>query len=63
MNRNVDFKKMSNAEINLKMKGYDNEYSVRKEKIIQLVHELEDLDFLYIKAKEEIDRRGILKDE
>jgi len=62
MNKNIDFKKMSNAEINLKMKGYDNEYSVRKEKIIQLIHELEDLDFLYNKAKEEIDRRGILRD-
>lgn len=63
MNRNIDFKKLSNAEINLKMKGYDNEYSVRKDKIIQLIHELEDLDFLYNKAKEEIDRRGILNDE
>lgn len=63
MNKNIDFKKMSNAEINLKMKGYDNEYMVRKEKIIQLVHELEDLDFLYNKAKEEINRRGVLTDE
>lgn len=63
MNRNVDFKKLSNAEINLKMMGYDNDYSVRKEKIIQLIHELEDLDFLYNKAKEEIERRGILRDE
>lgn len=63
MNKNIDFKKMSNAEINLKMKGYDNEYMVKKEKIIQLVHELEDLDFLYNKAKEEINRRGVLTDE
>lgn len=63
MNRNVDFKRLSNAEINLKMMGYDNDYSVRKEKIIQLIHELEDLDFLYNKAKEEIERRGVLRDE
>jgi hypothetical protein len=63
MDRNIDFKKLTNAEINLKMMGYDNEYSVKKEKIIQLIHELEDLDFLYNKAKEEIERRGILKDE
>ena len=63
MDRNVDFKRLSNAEINLKMMGYDNEYSVRKEKIIQLIHELEDLDFLYNKAKEEIERRGVLRDE
>lgn len=63
MDRNIDFKKLTNAEINLKMMGYDNEYSVKKEKIIQLIHELEDLDFLYNKAKEEIERRGILRDE
>lgn len=63
MDKNIDFKKLTNAEINLKMMGYDNEYSVKKEKIIQLIHELEDLDFLYNKAKEEIERRGILRDE
>jgi len=63
MNRNVDFSKMSNAEINLKMKGYDNEYNVRKTKIIDLVHELEDLDYLYNKANDELKKRGILSDE
>lgn len=63
MNRNVDFSKMSNAEINLKMKGYDNEYNVRKTKIIDLVYELEDLDYLYNKANDELKKRGILSDE
>ena len=36
MGRNVDFSKMSNAEINLKIKGYDNEYEVKKDKIIKV---------------------------
>lgn len=63
MDRNIDFKKLSNAEINIKMKNYDNEYSVKKTQIIQLIHDLEDLDLLYNKAKEELERRGILKDE
>lgn len=63
MDRNIDFKKLSNAEINIKMKNYDNEYSIKKSQIIQLVHDLEDLDYVYIKAKEELERRGILKDE
>jgi hypothetical protein len=63
MNRNVDFSKMSNAEINLKIKGYDNEYNVRKTKIIDLVHELEDLDYLYNKANDELKKRGVLSDE
>jgi hypothetical protein len=63
MNRNIDFSKMSNAEINLKIKGYDNEYNVRKTKIIDLVHELEDLDYLYNKANDELKKRGVLSDE
>lgn len=62
MDRNVDFSKMSNSEINLKIMGYDNEYEVRKSKIIDLVHELEDLDFLYKKANNELKKRGILND-
>jgi hypothetical protein len=62
MNRNVDFSKLSNAEINLKIMSYDNEYNVKKDKIIELVHELEDLDFLYKKAKDELNKRGVLSD-
>ena len=60
MDRNVDFSKMSNSELNMKLMTYDNEYDIRKTKIIDLVHELEDLDFLYIKAKEELEKRGVL---
>lgn len=60
MDRNVDFSKMSNSELNMKLMAYDNEYDIRKTKIIDLVHELEDLDFLYIKAKEELEKRGVL---
>lgn len=62
MNKNVDFSKMSNSEINIKIMNYDNEYEVRKSKIIDLVHELEDLDFLYNKANDELKRRGVLSD-
>lgn len=63
MDRNIDFGKLSNAEINLKIQGYNNEYDVKKNKIISLVHDLEDLDFLYIKANDELKRRGVLSDE
>ncbi len=62
MDRNIDFSKMSNADINLKIMGYDNEYTIRKTKIIELVHELEDLDFLYTKATNELEKRGVLND-
>ena len=60
MDRNVDFSKMSNSELNMKLMIYDNEYDIRKTKIIDLVHELGDLDFLYIKAKKELEKRGVL---
>lgn len=63
MNRNVNFSKMSNSEINLKLKSYENGYDIRKSKIIELVHELEDLDYLYKKASEELKKRGVLSDE
>lgn len=63
MDRNVDFSKMPNSEINLKVMSYDNEYDIRKSKIIELVHELEDLDFLYRKATDELKKRGVLSNE
>ena len=63
MERNVDFSKMSNADINLKIIGYNNQYESKKSKIIDLVHELEDLDYLYNKANEELKKRGVLSDE
>jgi len=62
MDRNIDFTRLSNAEINIKLMGYDNEYQVKKNKIIEMVHELEDLDFLYNKAKDELNKRGVLSD-
>lgn len=62
MVKNDDFSKLSNAEINLKVKGYEDEYNVKKSQIVTLVHDLEELDKLYIKAKEELKKRGILKD-
>ena len=62
MKKKVDFTKLSNAEINIKIMGYENEYNVKKDKIVSLVHDLEELDALYIKANEELQKRGVLKD-
>lgn len=61
--KTIDFSTLSNAEINLKIIGYDNEYNIKKDNIIKLVHELEELDSLYIRANEELKKRGILNDE
>lgn len=60
MDNNIDFSKLSNSEINIKMKSYDDEYNVKKSKIISLVSELQDLDYLYMKAKKELSKRGVL---
>ena len=63
MEKNIDFTKLSNAEINIKKMGYDNEYNAKKNKIIELIGELEELDKLYIKANAELKKRGVLSDE
>ena len=63
MGKKVDFTKLSNAEINLKIMGYENEYNVKKDKIIAIVRELQELDELYIEASNELKKRGILSDE
>ncbi len=63
MEKDIDFSKMTNAEINLKIIGYNNEYDVTKEKIVKLVGRLQELDKLYIKANEELKKRGVLNDE
>ena len=60
MDNSIDFSKLSNSEINIKMKSYDNEYNVKKSKIISLISELQDLDYLYMKAKKELSKRGVL---
>lgn len=62
MKKDIDFTRLSNAEINLKIMGYNDEYNVKKDKIIQMVHELEELDYLYNKANEELKKRGVLTD-
>jgi hypothetical protein len=62
MKKKVDFSKLSNSEINLKIMGYENEYNVKKDKIISLVEELQEPDKLYIAANEELKKRGVLTD-
>jgi hypothetical protein len=61
--KKVDFSKMSNAEINLKKMAYDNEYKMKKSKIIELINDLADLDVLYLQANDELKKRGVLSDE
>lgn len=63
MEKNIDFSKLSNADINLKLMALDNEYESKKSKIIEMIGELEVLDKLYISGKNELNKRGVLNDE
>jgi hypothetical protein len=62
MKKDVDFTKLSNAEINIKIMGYTNEYNIKHGEVIKLIGELEELDKLYIKANDELKKRGVLND-
>ena len=62
MKEKVDFTKLSNAEINLKIMGYENEYNIKKGKILDMITELQELDALYIEANNELNKRGVLND-
>lgn len=44
------------------MKSFDNEYNVKKTNILSLIKDLQDLDEVYNKAKEELSKRGVLND-
>lgn len=57
----TDFSKLTNSEINLKLRGYDNEYNVKKDKVIKLIRELQELDAVYNEAKAELSKRGLLE--
>ena len=59
MKEKVDFSKLSNSEINLKILGYENEYNIKKDKILKMIGELQELDSLYIEANNELKKRGV----
>lgn len=58
MDKNIDFSLLTNAELNLKMMAYSNEYDAKKQQIINLLEDLQKLDKLYIKAEKEKEKRG-----
>ena len=58
MDKNIVFSLLTNAELNLKMMAYSNEYDAKKQQIINLLEDLQELDKLYIKAEKEKEKRG-----
>lgn len=51
---------MTNAELKLQMKEYENEYETLKNKINAHVERLKELDVLYLKNKQELIKRKSL---
>ena len=62
MDKNIDFSLLTNAELNLKMMAYSNEHDAKKQQIINLLEDLQELDKLYIKAEREKEKRGGIND-
>ena len=54
----VDFKNMSNNEIGIELKKYENEYESVNLKIAGLIERLKELDLLFSKGKEELNNRN-----
>ena len=53
-----ELQEMSNAELNIKLKNIENEYSAEQKKAADLITKMEDLNKTYVMVKEEIDKRN-----
>lgn len=53
-----DFEKMTNNEISLEMKKLEKSFEKIKLEVVEKLKELEGLDKLYIKAKNELNKRN-----
>jgi hypothetical protein len=52
-----DFKNMSNNEIKLEMKKLENSYEKAKLDISSIIGKMKELDELYVKANNELEKR------
>ena len=53
-----DFEKMTNNEISLEMKKLEKSFEKIKLEVVEKLKELEGLDKLYVKAKNELNKRN-----
>ena len=56
----TDFNSMTNAELNIKIMAYKNEYETKRQQIISAVERMKELDKLFHEANEELSKRGLL---
>lgn len=57
---NIKFSEMSNAEIKLKIKAFEDEYEVLKNKIAEIAIRMNVLDKLYEQGKKELNKRHVI---
>lgn len=53
----MDYSKLTNGELSMKLNEYNNEYEAKKKKIIELVERLKELDRLYMEVETELNNR------
>lgn len=53
------YKNYTNAELNIKLKNLENEYESNKNKIMDIIKNMHELDVQYAEVKKEIKNRSI----
>lgn len=53
------YNNFTNAELNLKLKSLENEYEMKKRKVLDLIEEMQKLDIEYSEAKKEVENRNL----
>lgn len=57
--KTIEYSKLSNADINIKLKGLEDEYETIKTKVAKQLQRMEELDKLFLEGKSELQKRGM----
>lgn len=57
--KTIEYSKLSNADINIKLKSLEDEYETIKTKVAKQLQRMEELDKLFLEGKSELQKRGM----
>lgn len=57
--KTIEYSKLSNADINIKLKSLEDEYETIKTKVTKQLQRMEELDKLFLEGKTELQKRGM----
>lgn len=57
--KTIEYSKLSNADINIKLKSLEDEYETIKTKVTKQLQRMEELDKLFLEGKSELQKRGM----